>query len=72
MGREAETICMHEGKTYKVKALLESTELILRGELKRKLPLTVLKNVVAKGPALSLTAEGESFALHLGATVAAS
>jgi hypothetical protein len=67
MGLEAETTCRLGGKAHKVKALLESAELILRGELKRKLPIVALKNVSANGAALSFEAEGESFSLDLGA-----
>jgi hypothetical protein len=66
MGLEAETTCTHSGKTFAVKALLESSELILRGALKRKLPITALKNVTAQGPALTFEAEGERYTLSLG------
>ena len=71
MGLEAETTCTHGGKTYKVKALLESTELILRGGLKRTLPLTSLTNVHASNGSLSFNANGESYALALPANKAA-
>ena len=70
MGLEAETTCTYSGKSFAVKALLESTELILRGGLKRKLALTALKHVTAKGPALTFEADGESFTLNLGAVKA--
>jgi hypothetical protein len=43
MGLETETTCTHSGKHYSVKALLESTEIILRGELRRKLPIAKLE-----------------------------
>ena len=71
MGLEAETTCTHGGKTYKVRALLESTELILRGDLKRKLPLTSLTNVHASNTSLSFSANGESYTLALTANKAA-
>ena len=70
MGLEAETTCTVSGKSYAVKALLESTELILRGEVKRKFPIAALTHIATKGNALAFTAEGESFALALGATKA--
>ncbi len=71
MGLEAETTCTVSGKIFAVKALLESTELILRGALKRKLPIAALKHVTVKNTALTFTAEGESFALALGAAKSA-
>ena len=71
MGLELETTCTHAGQTYKVKALLESTELILRGELKRKLPLISLTNVRATNKALNFNANGESYNLALTADKAA-
>src|SRR5579872_4846696 len=71
MGLETETICIQSGKSFAVKALLESTELILRGDLKRKLPLAALKHVTAKGSALTFEAEGESYSLNLGAAKSA-
>jgi hypothetical protein len=71
MGLEAETTCIHGGKPVKVKALLESTELILRGGLKRKLPISSLRNVKASADQLSFDAEGEAYVLNLGAAKAA-
>jgi hypothetical protein len=71
MGLEAETTCLHSGKPHKVKALLESTELILRGALQRKLPLAALRHIAAQGEALTFEAEGEHFALTLGKAKAA-
>ena len=71
MGLEAETTCVHSGKSFAVKALLESTELILRGALKRKLPIAGLKLVAVKNTALTFEAKGERYALALGATKSA-
>ena len=71
MGLEAETTCTHSGKSFAVKALLESTELILRGELKRKLPIAALKYVSIKNTTLTFEAEGEHYALALGAAKSA-
>ena len=66
MGLETETTCTHQGKTYKVKALLESTELILRGELKRKLPLVSLNHILVNGSNLNFESGGENYSLALG------
>ena len=71
MGLEAETTCTHSGKSFAVKALLESTELILRGALRCKLPIAALKHVAVKNTALTFEAEGERYALALGATKSA-
>jgi len=71
MGLEAETTCTHSGKSFAVKALLESTELILRGALKRKLPIAALKHVTVTNTALTFEAKGERYALALGATKSA-
>ena len=71
MGLEAETTCTHSGKSFAVKAVLESTELILRGALKRKLPIAALKHVAVKNTALTFEADGERYALELGATKSA-
>ena len=71
MGLEAETTCVHSGKSFAVKALLESTELILRGALKRKLPIAALKHVAVTNTALTFEAEGEHYTLALGATKSA-
>ena len=71
MGLELETTCTLSGKTFRVKALLESTELILRGELKRKLPLTALTHIKASATQLSFKAQGETITLALPAGKAA-
>lgn len=49
MGREAACLCRWGVDKGEVKALLESHELILRGEIKRKVALTDLKNVKVDG-----------------------
>ena len=71
MGLESETTCTHAGQTFKVKALLESTELILRGELKRKLPLASLSNIRASNTSLNFNANDENYSLALSAEKAA-
>ncbi|MDE2383703.1 MAG: hypothetical protein KGO53_03710 [Alphaproteobacteria bacterium] len=71
MGLEAETICTLNNTPHKVKALLESTQLILRGEVKRKFPLAALSRVKAEGAALSFTCQGKHYAIKLGSAKAA-
>lgn len=73
MGREAEVDCRIAGRSGRVKALLESTELVLRGDaaLRRRWPLAALANVRVDGDALAFEAAGESVHLALGAREAA-
>jgi hypothetical protein len=66
MGRESECTCECNGSTYPVKALLEPPELILRGGLRRRFPLSRLKGIRADGAILRFEFEGEAFALMLG------
>ena len=54
-----------------VKALIEPPELILRGEIRRKVAFTKMKNVRANGGWLQFMFEGESVALQLGDGMAA-
>jgi hypothetical protein len=71
MGREAICACLwNEAKTT-VKALIEPPELILRGEIRRKVPFTKMKNVRADEDWLRFAFEGESVALQLGGAMAA-
>jgi hypothetical protein len=66
MGRESECTCECNGTTFAVKALLEPPELILRGSLRRRLPISGLKGIRADGTILQFEFEGEAFALMLG------
>jgi hypothetical protein len=71
MGREAKCHARWPGGEGEVKALLETNEVILRGDLRRTMPLTDI-GVAVEGDALLLKFEGEEIALDLGAQVAAS
>lgn len=70
MGREAITRTEVGDETGEVRALLENTELILRGDVRRRFPRDLLANVHVDGEALRFTCDGETVALHLGAGVA--
>ncbi|MBP1861650.1 hypothetical protein [Rhizobium herbae] len=70
MGREAITRVEIGGDVADVRALLESTELILRGDIRRRFPRDRLTDVRVDGEALSFRCESETIALHLGALVA--
>lgn len=73
MGREATTGCRIGSANGSVKALLESTELVLRGEpaLRRRWPVAALQAVQVQGEALVFQAGGEAVQLALGAREAA-
>jgi hypothetical protein len=71
MGREASCICEWNGETARVKVLLEPPELILRGEIKRRIAIASLKQIAAKGARLHFRVDGESYSLEMGEAQAA-
>lgn len=71
MGREAVCQCNWAGATATVKALLETSELILRGEIRKRIAFAGLKSVKAAGDCLLFTVGGEKVQLHLGKAQAA-
>jgi hypothetical protein len=70
MGREASCKCDWNGTIAEVKVLLEFGEIILRGELRKRLPLTEVRNVKVLSDRLSFTAGGEQVQLLLGPVAA--
>ncbi len=71
MGREALCTCVWNGEKSNVKALLEPPELILRGEVRRRVPFSKMKGVTVDGNLLHFKFEGERVALQLGNVMAA-
>jgi len=71
MGRQASCSCVCNGTQYNVKALLEPPELILRGELRRRVPFAEIKNIAADGEWLRFKINQEPLALQLGIAMAA-
>jgi len=65
MGLEAETTLETEGQRHRVKALLESHELILRGDFRRTLPIGEIGGVAVRDGALHFTHGGVDYVLHL-------
>lgn len=63
MGREALCTCRYPGGVVNVKAILESTEIIFRGELKRRIAISTVTHVVTDGAELRFESRGEAFAL---------
>lgn len=70
MGREALCTCVWNGRKHQVKALLEPPDLIMRGEIRRRIPFAQITNVKANGDQLLLNFEGDSVRLQLGSAVA--
>ncbi len=72
MGREAICDCTFNGTTTKVKALLESEELILRGDIHLRAPLHALHHVRVESQSLCFNLDEGPIRLDLGAAVAKS
>jgi hypothetical protein len=72
MGREASTYAQVGNEEGEARALLESTELILRGPIKRRFPKTAVEQVRVDGDALRFRVADEAVTLHLGAKQAQS
>ncbi|HEY2466368.1 MAG TPA: hypothetical protein VGI45_00835 [Terracidiphilus sp.] len=71
MGREAVCVCTWNGRKHQVKVLLEPPELIVRGEIRRKIPFAKIENLKAEDDNLHLSYEGDSVRLQLGSAMAA-
>jgi len=71
MGREAICACLWNGTRHNVKALLEPPELILRGELRHRVPFAKMKSIATDGEWLRLEIDREPVALQLGSAMAA-
>ena len=72
MGREATCHCVWGGEGASCKVLLETHELIVRGPLRRSVPIATLTAVSVRGEQLHFRAGEDEVALSLGATLAAS
>jgi hypothetical protein len=72
MGREAICDCTFDGTTAKVKALLESEELILRGDIRLRAPLHALHHVRVESESLCFNLDKGPIRLDLGAAAAKS
>jgi hypothetical protein len=71
MGRKAEGHAIWRGASGAVRALLESDGIILRGEVRAKLPRAGLMDWRVEGEDLCLRSDGEPLVLTLGAKEAA-
>ena len=70
MGREASCICEWNGEAARVKALLESRELILRGAMRKRIPFAEMKRLRADGDRLRFSFESDFVCLVLGKATA--
>jgi hypothetical protein len=69
MGREAICTCDWAGTVAEVKVLLETSELILRGDIRKRVPFSELKDVKAQPDGLRFTVGGERVQLCLRSSV---
>ena len=70
MGRASTCECEWKGSMVRVKALLEPPELILRGEVRARVPFAELKRVTAAGDAVEFMFRGEKVRLVVGRALA--
>lgn len=66
MGRELICTVVHDGKTAKGKALLETAELLFRGDIRLRIPFAALKSVTAKNGELRLEWDSGAAVFNLG------
>jgi hypothetical protein len=72
MGREAICKCDWAGVTAEVKVLLEPNEMIVRGDIRKRVPRTELQQVKVQSDRLCFTVGREPVQLFLGSTAAVS
>jgi hypothetical protein len=72
MGREVRCACRWGDARGQVTALLETTEVIVRGELRARVARASLRDVTVRGGTLAFVADGKIVELDLGAKAAAS
>ena len=70
MGREATCLCHIQGREAMSKILLESKELIVRGELRCVIPISAIKNMRVEGDALTFNNGKDKVFLRLGSVTA--
>lgn len=72
MGREATCQCQWGAESGQCKVLLETNELIVRGPIRRRVPIVSLTQVSARGNDLHFHVADDAVTLALGATLAMS
>ena len=66
MGRQAQAYCEFAGQSGQASILLEATDLILRGELRARIPRGAISSFVAIGETLHLTTDLGPLRANLG------
>lgn len=66
MGQEAQCVVSHDGQVSEGKALLESDELLFRGEFRLRIPFADVRRVEASAGRLSVTTAGGTSVFELG------
>jgi hypothetical protein len=66
MGRETVAVAHWNGKTAEVKALLEATEIILRGEISAKISRLAITSISVDNDTLFVQSSGQLLRLDLG------
>ena len=72
MGREASCQCQWAGESGQCKVLLETSELIVRGPIRRRASIASLTRVFAEGDSLHFLAGQDAVTLTLGSELALS
>ncbi len=70
MGRETTCLCQWASLSGQCKVLLESRELILRGEIRRRIPIASVTDLAVEGDKLRFHAGDVEVALCLGSAMA--
>lgn len=70
MGREASCMCNIQGREAMAKILLESKELVVRGELRCVIPVSAIKNIRVEGDALTFKNGKDKVSFGLGSVTA--
>jgi hypothetical protein len=66
MGREAVAVAHWNGETAEVKALLEATEIILRGEIRARVSRATISSFSVEDDTLNVISSGQLLCLELG------
>ncbi len=66
MGQEATCVAQFGGKRVRGKVLLESTEILFRGEARLKIPFTAIKQLTARGGQLRVKTADRLLVFELG------
>ena len=66
MGRQATAHCRWKAQSAPVKALLEATEIILRGDIRARIPRPAISAITAGHGTLALNVDGEALHLDFG------